>query len=102
MHAHNTRRTLMALKTMSAMEARSKMASVLNDAEEGRATMIIRNSKETAAIVPAHLARLMPLIQDILQDLGESVEMSNDPDVLEQYRRGIADLQREDIEWYEV
>lgn len=92
----------MALKTMSAGEARSKMASVLDDAEEGRGTMIIRNSKETAAIVPAHLARLMPLVEDLLSDLGESLEMSRDPEALEQYRRGSADLAREDIEWYEV
>lgn len=92
----------MALKTISANEARSKMSSLLNDAEEGRGTMIIRNSKETAAVVPAHVARLMPLVEDILKDLGESLELSNDPDMLEQYRRGLVDLRREDIEWYEV
>lgn len=91
----------MALKTMSVMEARSKMASVLDDAEEGRGTMIIRNSKETAAIVPAQFARLMPLVQELLSDLGESIEMSRDPEMLEQFRRGLADQAREDIVWYE-
>jgi PHD/YefM family antitoxin component YafN of YafNO toxin-antitoxin module len=90
------------LKMISAGEARSGLSAVLDDAEEGKGTMIIRNSRETAAVIPAHLARFVPLIEEILCDLGESVETSQDPEILEAYRRGMADLEREDIEWYEV
>ncbi len=92
----------MALKSMSVGEARNNMSAVLDDAEEGHGTMIIRNSKETAAVVPAHLARLIPLVDRILRDLGESVEMSRDPEIIERYRRGSDDLTRKDIVWYEV
>jgi prevent-host-death family protein len=92
----------MALKTLPAHEARTRFSDVLNDAETGQGTMIIRNSKETAAVIPPQLARLLPIVHDLLCDLGESVEMSQNPDILEAYERGKADLEREDIEWYEV
>ncbi len=92
----------MALKCVSVTEARSNFSDLLDEAVDGVGTMIIRNSREAAALIPAHLARFMPLVEAVLCDLGASVELSHDPEVMEAYRRGLADLEREDIAWYEV
>ncbi len=92
----------MALNTISAAEARNNFSSVLDAAEGGKGTMIIRNSKQTAAIIPPELARLVPLLEAILRDMGESIKMSEDPEVLEAFRRGMDEIAREEIDWYEV
>jgi len=56
----------MALKSMPAKEARDKFSDLLDDAEDGRATVIYRNSKPTAAVIPSQLADLLPVVQAIL------------------------------------
>jgi len=92
----------MALKSMPAKEARDKFSDLLDDAEDGRATVIYRNSKPTAAVIPSQLADLLPVVQAILCELGESVELSDDPEVLAEYERGQAELERGQVIWYEV
>jgi len=92
----------MALKSMPAKEARDKFSDLLDDAEGGRGTVIYRNSKPTAAVVPPQLADLLPVVQAILCELGESVELSHDPEILAAYKRGQAELEHGDITWYEV
>ena len=64
--------------------------------------MIIRNSIPTAAVVPAELVEILPLVQSIINDMGESIQLSRDPEILEAFRRGRSELENEDIEWYEV
>ena len=92
----------MALKSLPVTEARDQLSKVLDDAESGKGTMIIRNSKETAAVVPAYLARLLPLVHSIISELGESLEMSDDAEILEAFERANADVGPENITWYEV
>ena len=62
----------MALKCVSVTEARSNFSDLLDEAVDGVGTMIIRNSREAAALIPAHLARFMPLVEAVLCDLGAS------------------------------
>lgn len=92
----------MAIKSISAKDARAGLPRILDDAASGQSTMIIRNSKPTAAVVPAQLAELLPLVHSIMKELGESIQLSRDPEVLEAYRRGQTELENQDIEWYEV
>lgn len=91
-----------AIKSISAKDARAGLPRILDDAASGQSTMIIRNSRPTAAVVPAQLAELLPLVHSIMKELGESIQLSRDPEVLEAYRRGQTELENQDIEWYEV
>ena len=91
-----------AVKSISAKDARAGLPRILDDAASGRSTMIIRNSIPTAAVVPAELVEILPLVQSIINDMGESIQLSRDPEILEAFRRGRSELENEDIEWYEV
>jgi antitoxin (DNA-binding transcriptional repressor) of toxin-antitoxin stability system len=91
-----------AVKSVPAGEARKEISRILSDAEGGQCTLIIRNSKPTAAVVPAQLADLLPLVHAIMCDLGESIQLSRDSDILVAFENGQRELERGDIEWYEV
>jgi prevent-host-death family protein len=91
------------VKTVPAKQARENFSGLLDDAESGKgAVVIIRNSKPAAAVVPPEFAEALPLVQAILSDLGLSLEMAQDQEVVRAYQRGLDDIAREDIVWYEV
>jgi prevent-host-death family protein len=87
--------------TYTASEARTKLPDLLDRAEKGKNSLIIRNSKTVAAIVPAQFASIAPLVAAVLRELGESLEMSIDPDVIEAFRRGQDELERGELIWDE-
>ena len=87
---------------MPAKEARENFSHLLDDAASGQGTVIYRNSKPAAAVIPAHLADLLPVVHAILCELGESVELSHDPEILDAYERAQGELARGEITWYEV
>lgn len=91
-----------ALKSMPAKEARGRFSELLDDAASGKGTVIYRNSKPAAAVIPPDLADLVPVVQAILFELGESVQLSHDPEILAAYEQAQGELARGEITWYEV
>jgi prevent-host-death family protein len=85
--------------SFTATEAREKLPALLTRAEKGENSLIIRNSKEIAAIVPAEYAHLAPIVLAVMKEVSDTLEMSNDPDVVEAFRRGQAELERGEIVW---
>lgn len=92
----------MSLTSVQFTKAKQNLSDLVSKAEKGEGSMILRNSKEAAAIISATAARLVPLVEAVIREFGESIEVSHDPDVLEAYHRGLADLEREDIIWYDT
>ena len=89
------------LKTVPAGKARNNFSELLSDAEQGEATMIIRNSTPVAALVPAELAEFLKLTKLIVHELGVSELMSKDADIVEMVKRADEEIALGDIVWYE-
>jgi|GEM_PF-2029138 len=90
------------IKTVQAKEARAQFSALLDQVEQGQTRLIIRNSKPTAALVPPDQARLLGYLGDVLADLGESLELSADADVIAQVKAANEQIAQGKIVWYEV
>jgi prevent-host-death family protein len=90
------------MKTLSVTEARKDLSGVVSRAEGGESVMLIKNSKPAAAIVSAEIGELAPILMALMREYGISLEMSRDPDVLEAFRRGQAELERGEVVWEEI
>ena len=62
-----------------AKEARAHFAALLDDAEQGRSHVIVRNSRIAAGIVSPEQAKLLPMLEAVLHEMGESLAMAADP-----------------------
>jgi antitoxin (DNA-binding transcriptional repressor) of toxin-antitoxin stability system len=67
---------------ISAKEARANFAALLDDAEQGRSHVIIRNSRIAAGIVSPEQVTLLPMLEAVLHEIGESLAMAADPAVV--------------------
>lgn len=92
-----------AIKNVTSTDAREEWSELLDKTQNGNCgALIIRNSREAAALLPPHFAMLLPLVDSILRDLGESLTISEDPEIIAAFERACVDLGREKISWYEV
>ena len=87
------------MKTIPAKEARSNLPALLDDASEGKAVLIMRHSRPAAALMPPEYAEIGPIIFAVVRELGESLILSNGPDVIAAFRDAQLELDRGDISW---
>jgi len=69
-------------RTVAAGEARGHLNRILDDAENGIATLILRHSKPSAAVVPASEMEAFRLFQRLMREVGEALEVSEDPEII--------------------
>jgi PHD/YefM family antitoxin component YafN of YafNO toxin-antitoxin module len=69
-------------RTIAAGEARGHLNRILDDAENGIATLILRHSKPSAAVVPASEMEAFRLFQRLMREVGETLEVSEDPEII--------------------
>ena len=81
-------------------EARKNIAELISKAEGGKSTLIVRNSKPAAGLVPASIIGMLPAIMTVLRELGQTELMSHDKSIIEAVRKAEEELQRGDITWY--
>ena len=86
-------------RTIGAADLRKDLHAVLNAAEEGQTTLIVRNSKPSAAMVPAADLEVFDLFRMLLRELGESLELSRDPEVLVAVRAAQERIARGNVIW---
>lgn len=84
---------------MAAAEARGKFPAVLDDAENGTTTVILRHSRPAAAVVPASELEAYNIVRAILRDVGESLDISRDEDIIAAVRRSRDEIARGEIVW---
>lgn len=89
------------LKTVQAKEARANFSRLLDEVENGNRRLIIRNARPVAALVPPDQARLLAYLRHVLAELGESLELSGDADVIAQVAKADAEVAQGKIVWYE-
>jgi antitoxin (DNA-binding transcriptional repressor) of toxin-antitoxin stability system len=98
----NTVARTAALKKINSTQARGKFSDLLDAAQRGDGHLIMRNEKPVAAIVTPDVALLAPIVRAVLNDLGESLEMSEDPDIVAAVKRGMEEIGRGRVVTYEV
>ncbi len=86
-------------RTMAAAEARGKFPSVLDDAEKGLTTVILRHSRPSAAVVPASELSAFHLFRRIMREVGETLEVSRDPKIIAAVKRSQEQVNRGEIYW---
>jgi antitoxin (DNA-binding transcriptional repressor) of toxin-antitoxin stability system len=88
-------------RTIPAGEARSQLPGILDDAEKGTTTVIYRHSKPSAFVAPANLLGQFELFQRVMREVGESLEVSRDPEIIAAVRRAQDAINRGHIIWDE-
>jgi antitoxin (DNA-binding transcriptional repressor) of toxin-antitoxin stability system len=86
-------------RTIPAGEARSQLPGILDDAEKGNTTVIYRHSKPSAAVVPAGDLEQFELFRRVMRELGESLEISRDPDIVAAVMRAQDAINRGEVVW---
>lgn len=76
------RMALLLKDIIPAKEARAHFAALLDDAEQGRSHLIVRNSRVAAGIVSPEQAELLPMLAAVLREMGESLVMAADPAIV--------------------
>lgn len=56
--------------------------ALLDDAEQGRSHVIMRNSRIAAGIVSPEQAKILPMFEVVLHEIGESAAMAADPAIV--------------------
>jgi len=87
---------------LSAKEARAHFATLLDDAEQGRSHVIVRHSRIAAGIVSPEQAKLLPMLEAVLHDMGESLAMATDPAIVAAVRSAEEEVALGHIVSYEV
>jgi antitoxin (DNA-binding transcriptional repressor) of toxin-antitoxin stability system len=86
-------------RTVSASEARTALPEILDEAEHGRTTVVLRHSRVAAAIIPAGELETYNLVRRILSDLGETIQISRDPEIIAAVHRAQDRINRGEIVW---
>ena len=87
---------------MAASAARNHFSDALEAAEGGETTMIIRHSKHVAALVPAQDLDTYNMVIGVMRELGELIEISNDPEIVAAVQKGKDDISRGNISWIQL
>jgi antitoxin (DNA-binding transcriptional repressor) of toxin-antitoxin stability system len=88
-----------AARTVAAGEARGKLPGILDDAEKGVTTVILRHSRPSAAVVPAADLPAFNLFRRIMREVGETLEVSSDPQIVDAVKRAQEQVNRGEIFW---
>lgn len=86
-------------RTISATDARAELNKLLDAAEGGKTTLVVRHSKPSAAIIPAKELDTYTLVRRLLRELAETIEMSSDPAIVAAVKKAQSDIARGDIFW---
>jgi PHD/YefM family antitoxin component YafN of YafNO toxin-antitoxin module len=86
-------------RTIAAAVARDNLTAILDDAELGRTTLILRHSRPSAAVVPAAELETYRLFRRVMREVGESLEVSRDPEIVAAVRASEDALKRGRIIW---
>ena len=87
-------------RIVAAGAARGDITRILDDAENGIPTLILRNSKPSAAVVPANELDAFRVFQRLVSELGETLEVSDDPEIIAAVHEAQAEIKRGHIVWH--
>jgi antitoxin (DNA-binding transcriptional repressor) of toxin-antitoxin stability system len=90
-----------ATRTVAAGEARGLLPGILDDAEKGFTTVILRHSRPSAAVVPAGDLAAFNLFRRIMREVGETLAVSGDAEIIAAVKRAQEELNRGQIFWDE-
>jgi len=88
-------------RTIAASDAREHFTNILDDAEKGETTLIVRHSRNSAAVVPASDLESFMLFKKILRELNETIELSEDPETIAAVIRAQEQINRGDVVWHD-
>jgi prevent-host-death family protein len=86
-------------RTIAAAVARERLTEILDDAELGKTTIILRHSRPSAAVVPVADLETFNLFRRLMREVGETLELSRDPGVIAAVREAEKDIKRGDVIW---
>jgi prevent-host-death family protein len=86
-------------RTIAASVARDNLTGILDDAERGRTTLILRHSRPSAAVVPASDLEAYRLFRRVMREVGETLDVSRDPAIVSAVRASQAAIDRGEIIW---
>jgi PHD/YefM family antitoxin component YafN of YafNO toxin-antitoxin module len=86
-------------RTIAAAVARDQLTSILDDAENGKTTVILRHSKRSAAVVPAEDLDTYELFRRVMREVGETLELSHDPQIIAAVHASQNAINRGEIIW---
>jgi prevent-host-death family protein len=86
-------------RTVSVSEARTGLSDILDAAERGRTTVVVRHSKPSAAIIPAGELETYHLVRRLMVELGESIAVSEDPEIVAAVHQAQDDIARGRVIW---
>jgi len=89
------------IRTIAAGEARGQFPGILDDAEKGLTTVILRHSRPSAAVVPASDLPTFNLFRRIMREVGETLEVSRDPEIIAAVKHAQDETNRGQIFWDE-
>jgi prevent-host-death family protein len=88
-------------RTIAAAVAREQLTDILDDAENGKTTVILRHSRPSAAVVPAADLENYNLFRRIMTEVGETLDISRDPAIIAAVRAAQEEINRGEIVWDE-
>jgi hypothetical protein len=88
-----------ATRTVAAGEAPELLPDILDDAEKGFTTVILRNSRPSAAVVPAGYLVAFNLFRRIMREVSETLAVSSDAEIVAAVKRAQQDVKRGQIFW---
>ena len=89
----------MTPRTIAAAVARDNLTGILDDAEQGRTTLILRHSRPSAAVVPAADLGAFQLFRRVMREVGETLDVSRDPKIIAAVRESQDAINRGEIIW---
>jgi PHD/YefM family antitoxin component YafN of YafNO toxin-antitoxin module len=87
------------MNIIAAGAAREQLPSILDNAEKGETTMILRHSKPSAAVIPASEIETFHFFQQMMREVGETLELSRDPEVIAAVKRAQHQINHGEIVW---
>ena len=88
-------------RTIAAGLARAQFPHILDDAENGETTLIVRHSKPVGFMGPAEDYEAFRLFRRIMREVGETLEISRDPDIIAAVERAQERINHGEIVWHE-
>ncbi len=88
-------------RTIAAAAARGHFTDILDDAEKGKITVILRHSRPSAAVVPAADLVQFDLFRQIMREVGETLQVSRDPEIVAAVKKSQSALDGGEIVWDE-
>jgi len=86
-------------RTIAATAARGQLNGILDDAEKGKTTLILRHSRPSAAVVPAKDLDAFQIFQRVMREIGETLQLSRDPEIVEAVKRSQEAINRGEVIW---